>query len=64
MYNFNNQNINNQNFNQNSNDNSDSTLRSRIVQAVVDLIGIVISFSAFGLVYVLMVSISILILIY
>lgn len=64
MYNFNNQNINNQNFNQNSNDNSDSTRRSRIVQAVVDLIGIVISFSAFGLVYVLMVSISILILIY
>ena len=35
--------------------NYSSTQSSRIVQGIVDLIGIIISFVAFGLVYVLMV---------
>ena len=43
------------NYGSSSSDSSESTLQSRIIQGIVDVIGIVITFIAFGLVYGLMV---------
>lgn len=43
------------NFGSVSSDSSESTLRSRIVQGIVDFVGIIITFSAFAIVYGVMV---------